>query len=432
MAQLAAKADLPLDRLVVTFFRTDDASPRTKLALQIEEAAEGSVEGSVEAVRAALKKASFWTPLPSTTGEFNFQSDSGKRIDVVYFTPPDYDPDRAYPVLLCQPSAGISAGETLRLAGGILPVVEREFILVAPERMVARFYHDPPNEAADLKNLLREVRRRIHTDTDRTFLFGVAEGGDAAWMAAISRPDDFAGVITVSSSPPLPHPRELFSVLLANLRGLPVMSVWTSVEPTAEATRPAMVAAHNRYLVELSRSEQLPIVGVELAAGADPLIAFPRTQASEFLGRRRAAPPHEFTLTFRYPANGEGPWLRATTLHEPRWEAEQLAILSSSQVDRHGFVRHVLVQHLARFRARIDGPNLTVDAWNVRRLELFLEETAFEPGAVLTVGCNGTVRFRGRLEPKVSVLLENAYETWDFQRLPAVRIPLTVESETHP
>ena len=46
---------------------------------------------------------------------------------------------------------------------------------------------------------LRDACRRFAVDTDRVFLHGHAEGGDAAWDIGLSHPDLWAGVIPVSA-----------------------------------------------------------------------------------------------------------------------------------------------------------------------------------------------------------------------------------------
>ena len=40
--------------------------------------------------------------------------------------------------------------------------------------------------AGDLPALLRDIRRRIHTDTDRTYIIGEQDGADAAWMSKMA------------------------------------------------------------------------------------------------------------------------------------------------------------------------------------------------------------------------------------------------------
>ncbi|MCG8652419.1 MAG: alpha/beta hydrolase, partial [Pirellulales bacterium] len=77
------------------------------------------------------------------------------------------------------------------------------FIVVAPvwSRSTQRAYEYTPREHQRVLVCLRDAMRRTSIDADRVFLAGHGEGGTAAWDIALSHPDLWAGMISLSGSP---------------------------------------------------------------------------------------------------------------------------------------------------------------------------------------------------------------------------------------
>ena len=57
------------------------------------------------------------------------------------------------------------------------------------------------DEHATVLETLRDLRRHFAVDSDRVFLFGLGEGGVAAFDVGLSHPDLFAGVLPMSAAP---------------------------------------------------------------------------------------------------------------------------------------------------------------------------------------------------------------------------------------
>ncbi|MEK7731945.1 MAG: hypothetical protein AAB363_08830, partial [Planctomycetota bacterium] len=183
-----------LDALVDQYFRADDAKERTKLASSIEKAA----GGSIEIVATAVRRVVLWEPIQD--GDIAIQSPSSGTITAKYHGVPNLDPTPRHGLVLCMPNDDekVDANLTLNRAITVLgPDFCDSCYLLALSRPISGSFHQHPAAADDLRRLIRELRRRIHLDTDHLYLFGFREGGEAAWMASLFQPDLFAGVIVV-------------------------------------------------------------------------------------------------------------------------------------------------------------------------------------------------------------------------------------------
>jgi pimeloyl-ACP methyl ester carboxylesterase len=75
------------------------------------------------------------------------------------------------------------------------------YIVIAPDWTVKdqKEYEYSPHEHAVVLGCFRDACRRFAVDTDRVFLSGHFEGGDAAWDIGLAHPDLWAGVIPISA-----------------------------------------------------------------------------------------------------------------------------------------------------------------------------------------------------------------------------------------
>ena len=414
----------PISEIVAAFFRCNDPQERAQLARSVETAASGDIEVVAEEVR----RVQLWPIIPDR-GTFAFGSSGSGAVQVAYRLPDGYDASRPHPLLLCMPGERISPSETLSMAAKTLGALVRNFVLIAPARPINGAFHQPLAAAADLRRLVRAVRRRIHTDTDRTFLFGKDGGGDAAWLAAITHPDLFAGAIFLSSYPRVPYPPQALTLLLANLKPLRVLSVWSAVDGASPTGREELVAAYNRGIVRFAKQTGLPIAGVELATPSSTPLQPPLEAVAEVLSHHRPPPAAEVALWFRYPAHGHLEWLRLGEFMGDVWEEQQLAILPATGSDHDRFITDVFKSKLARLSGQIDGQSITIEARRCARVDLMLPYGVFDGSLPITVRCNGQRRHNRPVRQSIPVLLESAYEEWEFQRLVVSRISFSIKGK---
>jgi hypothetical protein len=115
--------------------------------------------------------------------------------------PPEYHPNRPYPVLFVLHGSRESAKEMLGHWSDL--AAQHGYILVAPEwgRGLEAAYTYTAAEHAAVVDVLRDLRRRFQVDSDRVFLFGHEEGGNMAYDVGLAHPDLFAGVIPMTGRP---------------------------------------------------------------------------------------------------------------------------------------------------------------------------------------------------------------------------------------
>ena len=133
--------------------------------------------------------------------------------DATYYVqlPPEYNPQRRYPMIVSLHGIGHDPDDADRVVGGRTsangpPGRQGQagrygYIVIAPAWTVEhqKEYEYSAREHAVVLGCVRDACRRFAVDTDRVFLSGHMEGGDAAWDIGVSHPDLWAGVIPISA-----------------------------------------------------------------------------------------------------------------------------------------------------------------------------------------------------------------------------------------
>lgn len=115
--------------------------------------------------------------------------------------PPEYHPERPYPVLIVLHAGGEKANEMMARWSQL--AAQKGYILVAPVwgTRLRSMYQYSEREHALVLDTIRDLRRRFNIDSDRVFLYGREQGGLMAYDVGLSHPDQFAGVLPQNASP---------------------------------------------------------------------------------------------------------------------------------------------------------------------------------------------------------------------------------------
>jgi len=420
-----------LDAFIDQYFRADDAKARTSLVPSIEKAA----GGSIEAVATAVRRVMVWEPMPG--GEIAIQSLSSGIITAKYHGSLDIDPTPRHGLVLCMPNDDEAADTNLTLNRAIA-VLGSEFcgscVLAALSRPIGGNFLQHPAAADDLRRIIRELRRRIHLDTKRLYLFGFREGGEAAWMASLFQPDLFAGVIVVASYPKLPFPQQVYPLLLPNLNDLP-LAVIDSATNGPNAAPPSGMDAHLEAIVQFAGRTSLPIrrliVGFEDGEyGILPRWDAAKEELAAIRGQARTKPGRTVSHWFRYPAQGDVGWLRAVKTYGDLWTDDQLSIVVSPTTDRDAFITDLLKEKLFHLAGRVEGQTIHIETKRVAEVELRLYDGMVDFAKPIAVLINGRKRHEGLVKPNIATLLESAYEEWEFQRLVFAKLPFSIRADS--
>lgn len=409
--------------LVEAFFRAATAHERFALAASVEEEAGGDFSTVAEVVRGV----NLWSAPTADHGTFFLEGDAtGEVVETAYRLPNDYEPGRRYPLLFCQPDDRASQAQTLTRAAGVLGDSVRGFVLVCPKYAVDGSFTRPLGDQEDLPGFIRAIRRRLHVDSDRVFLYGSDTGGDSAWITALMHSDLFAGAVIRSGYPRVPYPNQTLPFLLENLRPLRILTAWKNDLDAAATARQRLVETYNRAIVGFAAPASLQIIGVDPTDRDSPGAETLAVAASRVLSGRRSWPERKLSHWFRYPEQGRAGWLRQVKPREPVWRADQLSILPAPITDRDDFVAEVVQEKLAYLAGRIEGRSVIVEVERCARVDLLLPYQLLDWSKPISVRCNGRVRHEGRIRPSIKTMLETAYEEWEFQHLVAVRLSFAV------
>lgn len=116
--------------------------------------------------------------------------------------PREYHHGRAYPVVVAVHDPGMDA---YRMIGLLAAEADRHgYILIAPEwaqPLKEKHFDFQGKDHRLITSAVRDVSRKFAADPDRVFAFGFGEGGTFALDLAMSRPDQFAGVVGMCPGP---------------------------------------------------------------------------------------------------------------------------------------------------------------------------------------------------------------------------------------
>ncbi len=112
--------------------------------------------------------------------------------------PIEYSPHRAYPLIVQLRPPSIPSDKAITWWSDQAP--RRGYIVIVPEYLEPNKedYDYSPTALSKIERSTRDAMKRFHIDTDRVYLVGHGDGGDAAFDLGMSQPGLFAGVIPIS------------------------------------------------------------------------------------------------------------------------------------------------------------------------------------------------------------------------------------------
>lgn len=425
-----ASRDDELARLVRDYFRAERVADRARLAGQIA----GAEGASIASVSEAIRQVQFWNAQPAGAQQFSIPCDRpyGREpyiIRVSVRVPADYDPNRAYPLIVALPDVGASAASCLEFVAGVVAVGDlatgpEGYLIAATCDYAGLWLSAPADAAGDGDAILGELRRRYHVDTDRVYVLGSGQGGTAAFVWAVLQPDALAAAMPLDGALALQLDAPAVEVFLPNLRNLSVMGAYVRGDSTVADPYTGAVAAWNEYIVRLAKERKLPLHLEAVEAPADGPLAPPPDLVADFLNDRRLHGVKEVELSFRYPRQGKSAWLRQTKFLGEPWTGQRLVVESAPTETAGAALQAVLREKLAYLGGRIEGQTVQVRTRRCEQVEVRLNGELLDLDQAVTIYVDGTRRFEGQVTPSIATLLACAWEDWDFQRLWPVRLAI--------
>ena len=171
------------------------------------------------------------TTAPATGFLYKTIELKGETYAYCVYVPPDYTPDRAWPVILFLHGSGecgsdgflqteIGIGTAIRRHHELIPA-----IVVMPQcrpRQAWAGRGDLGLMGTMALQCVETTSREYHCDPQRVYLTGLSLGGHGAWHIAARLPDTFAAVVPICGFADLADSTELVAAMAPRLTNVPI------------------------------------------------------------------------------------------------------------------------------------------------------------------------------------------------------------------
>ena len=188
---------------VQLYVTTDDLYQRSRLLKELRESEGLTPELVRELLRNMPPPRSGWKRWePGVIHEIRLTvGDADHPVHYLALLPPEYHPEHRYPLIVSL--HGRVTNPRMQIQWWATQAMRHGYIVIAPS-----YFTDPEKgyqfsvaEHLNVIHAIRDAQQRFSVDSDRVFLSGHYEGGEAAWDIGLSHPDLFAGVIPIAGPP---------------------------------------------------------------------------------------------------------------------------------------------------------------------------------------------------------------------------------------
>jgi len=334
--------------------------------------------------------------------------------------PPEYHPNRSYPLLIVLPPANQGTADAIN--PWIAEAARHGYVLACVD-WGASFkgkYEYSPIEHAAAQECLQDVKRYVNVDSDRVFLAGYADGGNAAIDVALSHPDLFAGVIPING-----RPRNYSSLWYwRNAQSLPFYLV------IGELTGDTRV--WDAQLFENWASKGYPSLMIMFRGRASDFFPAELPNMFDWMDRKRRA--LGFPELGRFPGGSPG----SEEYQTLRVTDNRFYWITTNQIDPKitNAIKDIATHkgQAAAIQANINGNQININTRGVKQLSLWLGR-AYDPqtgvrdmidfAKPVRIQINNRLNWNNQnkpLEPKLETLLEDYFERGDRRRLCFVKV----------
>lgn len=147
-------------------------------------------EPSLFAEKPATAHSALPNPFPS-----GLLAIDGFKYPVFLYAPPEYRPDRAYPMIVVAPVNPVSAEEGIRYFKGLAD--RKNLFILSVYNLVPRGGTTPYQLDDWLLGIMKDVAERFPIDKDKIFIFGKDEGANYAAYLSMKYPERFGAAALV-------------------------------------------------------------------------------------------------------------------------------------------------------------------------------------------------------------------------------------------
>ena len=380
----------------------------------------------------AIGKVQLWEASPTGDQEMDlhlFPGDAGRR-HVLVRVPEDYDPTKAWPLIITLHGSGANAPGQMAVTRQMLGRRAEQFILAAPQDLGPLNFTDEDAVVGQPRRLLVELRHRYHIDPDRVYFTGYSLGGHNTWMAGVMHADCFAGLMPLATPMQVIGQGMIDDDLLANLNNVPILFCWgarDNLGPDGKAHPQGGNAAMNKQIAGIMRRLKIKgFDGVERPETGHLGVAPPANKLSKWLDRKRPRWPKRVHQTFRLPEQSRAYWVEAEGLQgEPLSLTLKIPGAKPGEDPREA-QRKFLLGRLGCIEASVEGQTITLQTRRSTYVALLLSDDLIDLDQPVTIVRNKKTVYTGPVPRDLSVMLRESAESWDFARLPSARVIVPV------
>ncbi|HEY2895141.1 MAG TPA: hypothetical protein VGJ16_13035 [Pirellulales bacterium] len=418
----ASASEAQIVEWIEQFFATSDASVQRDLADKI--AVDPAYDRSH--VSAWLHQARLFQPIAPGQQQVSVALPHGAR-GLLLRIPTGYDPARAWPVLYALHGTGGDADSIVRYLEQLLGAQIEQFVVAAPDQYEDFVVQDrfPPTQEHFL--CLREVRKRVHVDSDRVYVTGYSRGGHASWTLSILCPDEFAGAMPLSGTLLLPEVDAFWPDFIDATAHLRILAVWGAEDRMGYDGKPSPqggIAKLNRDLAKLVAAKSIDARMVELPGVGHGGVAPSQSDLTWLLGARREHFPATTEQTFRELSQARAYWLEGLTWTGPQWTDQPLRVsiseipagMSEEEAGRKELQREYR-SRFGKLGGSVEGQTVRVHRKQLSEVNIWVSPELLDVSRPVTVYMSGAKIFEGTLAPDLLTCLTRAQRTHDLDRL---------------
>ena len=391
---------------VKAFFETQDTARQAELVRRIET----DPTYRRERVGEYLHKAPLFDDLEPGHKRIAVAMSKSRKIPLTLRIPNGYTPSRPYPLLYVLHCSGCDAQWSIRFGVQLLRDKVDDYVIAAPTAYGPQDFY--PCETPEI---LRAVKKSVHIDSDRVWVTGYSAGGCSSWALAVLQPDEFTAVIPVAGSLYIGKQTPAF---LANMAHTYVLNVWGAKDNLRgwDADK-AGIAESNRKLRAQVERLGLPVDSYEYPDLGHGGVMPPRELLVPAVQRRREHHPKQVHHTFQHPCQARAYWLeRNMKQGEFAWRRPApLDPRPGENVNR--AIERTLDSQRGILRGVIQGQTIRVEVKNAKEITVWIGDGMIDWQKPVRVLMDDQEVFNDTIEPDLSVCLEQAARTRDFDRL---------------
>lgn len=423
---LAAPTDAPpLDNLVRDYLRSSGADT------QLEDAIIHHPDASPRSLIHAIRTAQLWENQPPGVRDDSLALGTANTpYRVVVSVPNGYDVAKRWPLIVALHGSGGRPEDIMGYMRHLLGNRVDEYIIAAPEGFGSMHLRGDAAEVSRPRDLVVTLRHQFRLDNRRIFLMGYSLGGHNTWLGGILHADLFAGIMPLATPLQVVGNDLLFEELLPNLANTYTLFCWgakDNVDADGNVRADGGNAAWNRRMTEIMR--RLDIEGfqpIELADAGHRDVIPPADALDVWLKQTRRRYPTKVRHVFRLVEHSSAYWVRAGGFQGKPLPDGELKIHFKPGEDAHRAERDYLVKRLGLIEARVEGQTIRLRTRRTTSVILLLHDRLIDLGKPVTIRRGSHRLFHGHIPHDPRVLLREAANDWDFDRLFSARVIVPV------